>query len=257
MPRDHISIWSEWIDFRSTGIKDLNQGVKGHGEALDYYGLYPQAQHNFISGSLGAENNTITNDLLGDSLVRKSSAQPEKVPQNCRMAHFYQAGHISLTTAEAVYGQIEQWVEQTDFSADPSALDRVHEPPAGPLLEDDTSDDAVARVSGAVDLTDKLFGQVMDTAERVNRSVATEVYDVLGLHPSLGKPVKVVRAIHETVAEAVNKSSLVKGKAGFGAAKWILDAVADSKAKGGANSNSGAGDSAEQKSATDSDKRDK
>ena len=226
VPWDHISIWSEWIDFRSAGIKDLDRGVKGHAQALEYYGLYPQVQHNFISGSLGAENNTTTNDLLGDSLVRRSSAQPQNVPENCRMAHFYQAGHTSLTTSQVVYEQIEQWVAKTGFSPGPSSVGRVHEQPAARLTEDDTSGNTLAMVSGAVDLTEKLFGQVLDTGVRVNRSVATEVYDVLGLLPTLGAPVKVVRTIHGAVADAVNKSNAVNGKVGFGAAKWIVHAAA-------------------------------
>ncbi len=252
IPRDHMSIWSEWIDLRSTGIKDLNRGVKDHAEALEFYGLYPPAQHRFISGSVGADNNTITNELLGDGLVRQSSAQPQGVPENCTMVHLYRNGHISLTISQAVYDQIEPWVKATNFSPLSGMSALQHQPPDG-RVEDEPGEDPLTRASGAVDLTGKLFGQVVDTVGRVQRSVANEVYDVLGAHPSLGKPVKAVKTVHEAVADAVNKSTAAKGQLGFGAAKWILDAVADGKRRGKESRRTDAGDATNGTDTADSD----
>ncbi len=128
VPRPYIKLASDIINLRSSGIKDLRFGylVDEDWEGRDpdaplknnkhFVPLLESASHYIITGTLTENPNHPVSRMIGDVLVRKSSALGRSKEENqsipfdkANHREFNKMGHMMLTHNLEVYLQIKKW----------------------------------------------------------------------------------------------------------------------------------------------------
>jgi hypothetical protein len=95
--------WGELLDTRSAGIRDLSAGVASAGAAL-----LPSAEHHTVVAELAGSEKHLVSHLLGDLLVRSTSAQVG-VGDRLRVAP---AHHLDLLNHPLVYEALRRWLAE-------------------------------------------------------------------------------------------------------------------------------------------------
>jgi len=191
-PREYVSHWADWADFRSRGIQDLRHGLAHH--KLDFY---PGCRHSFISGSIKSDSamksasgsgrvlSRLLNRMLGDSMVQTSSAYPASAPPESRFAHLDGVRHVPLANSDRLYQQLESWVAEHREGGcqrlDPGAEARL--PAVRNLVGDLSTADVLA---GSLALAGEGVCRTVDAVETMHLSISRESYRVLNAIPVIG-----------------------------------------------------------------------
>jgi triacylglycerol lipase len=208
-PKEYISHWADWADFRSRGIQDLRHGLVHH--KLDFY---PGCRHSFISGSIKSDSavesasssgrvmSRMLNRMLGDSLVQTSSAYPETAPPESRFAHLDGVRHVPLATSNRVYQQLESWIgedrEGGCLHFDPGA--EVQLPAASDLAGDMTAADVLA---GSLVLAGEGVCRTVDAVETMHLSISRESYRILNAIPVVGAVSAPIEQIQQSISRPI------------------------------------------------------
>jgi len=193
-PRPYFSIWGDQINLRSKGVKDLGTTHS----SLEHFDFHPQCQHYFVAGSLWPSDKKIANWLLGDSLVRKSSAHPADRPEESEVSFFAGIHHIELAHSNKVWKQLNYWLSK-------------HFPPED--LGDHVNFEALQQsvltpeesslVKGAIISLTKASEHIINLTESVHKSIAKEPFSLLNQTPVVGKFSRPVQGIHNTCSAIV------------------------------------------------------
>jgi pimeloyl-ACP methyl ester carboxylesterase len=111
-PRDYLRAIADFLNVRSPGIHDLNDGeIHPDGNDLNQPPLVPRVRHYAIAGLLAAHSGHPVNQLFGDALVQENSAKGANRGWTLAgMAVFPSINHIRLTHHPAVYRQLQEWL---------------------------------------------------------------------------------------------------------------------------------------------------
>lgn len=230
MPQAYISHWADVVDVRSRGIKDLKHGLVAdefactHNYAQNHnlmdddcvhvpesigsaYGFPPQIRHHFVSGSVGKENQTVLNFLVGDIMVRTPSALPEGAPDGSPAAHFFGVPHLKLANSESVYVQLESWMddEYEVTSLPPRAVI------ARPIGQSSGRMDA-DHLKGTIKAVGAGFEQLINTVQLVHMAIANEPFAVLDKVLVTKVPARAVKEVHHGIANVIYDSLKLSGK---------------------------------------------
>ncbi|TVP58272.1 MAG: alpha/beta hydrolase [Halomonadaceae bacterium] len=111
MPRDYLRVVGDFLDLRSEGIRNLNQGdILAEAKAMPP--LLTSSRHYAIAGLLLKQPENPINLLFGDALVQENSARGLNQPgwQLTDTASFGGIDHIRLTHHPRVYQQLKEWL---------------------------------------------------------------------------------------------------------------------------------------------------
>lgn len=203
VPKDYVNVWADWVDTRSTGIRDLKWGVEKGQEEVPH-GFHEDARHHFISGSLKRGSGYWVDHCLGDSMVEKRSAHPEDAPAGSKFAHFEGIAHVPLAYSPVIYPQIKQWIEEAN-----SPVELKRYPPLAsasgmnPPSYDSQGLSLAEGVSGALSLAAFVYGRTLNTVERMHNSIAREPHQVLQKVPGVAQASTSVEAAQSAIASVV------------------------------------------------------
>jgi len=233
-PQPYINTWENWLNGRSKGIQSLKTGLyhRVDSNATDNSttnntsapSFTPSAQHCFISGSISNNKIPFANALIGDSLVRKQSANPRSAPNNSVFAHFEGKHHLSLAHSPAVYQQISEWVQSYKSDTPTKLFSNTDSPnktkPAKNTGSGGNVERAVATKLSAIKLALKGYEKTLDTIELMHNTIADEPYSLLAKAPVTHSISGVIHKHH------LNISNLV-----FGSLRKTGDIVNDQVSK--------------------------
>lgn len=222
IPLDHVNVWADWADLRSQGIKDLKLGLKDTSTKTEQTceSFTQHAEHYFISGSIGKENG-VPETLLGDSLVRRSSALPASKPANSHYAHFEQIPHIPLAHSPIVYEKISEWLKKDSKEiAKESSKDSAKNRTKLRFLEvspeeattnntpGQSREDPLSRkdlLIGAIAMALDTSSSVVNTTQTMHQSISKIPFEILGSIPVVKQISAPVSAIHDKISAQVYK----------------------------------------------------
>jgi pimeloyl-ACP methyl ester carboxylesterase len=201
VPLDYVNHWAEWLDIRSQGVKDLRHGLK-HSQGKDELGqcgsFYPNAEHYFVSGSIGNEKDSLSGKVFGDTLVRQGSAAPQARPTDSSHTHFASLDHLSLAHSEMVYQQIKQWIIKSPSN---TTLKRLSKTEAS--ISPHQKSDSVALTRGVIEVMSATAGKVIGTTEIVHKSISDIPFAILGAIPVLKEVSAPIETLHNGVTGAI------------------------------------------------------
>ena len=214
LPKEYLSHWADVIDVRSEGIKDLKHGLKkreGSPNESPCESFVSSARHYFISGGVFDDSYSFLNKLVGDSLVRKSSAKPSSAPKDSASAHFNGLAHIPLAHSELVYQQIREWIERDE---DDHTIDLIRlEPNAESCRVSNSTDFSNSElISGTIDLLVSGFNGAVKTVETMHYSIAEESFAKTNRLPVISQFSFPVEKIHKGVSDSVFSSLRYGGR---------------------------------------------
>lgn len=208
-PREYVSHWADWADFRSRGIKDLRHGLAQH-----KFDFYPGCRHSFISGSIKSDSamesaggpgrvwSGLLNRTLGDSMVQTSSAFPASAPPESRFAHLDGVRHVPLANSNRVYQQLENWIGETREAGcrglDPGA--EVQLSAARNLVGDMSTADVLA---GSLVLAGEGVCRTVDAVETIHVSISRESYRVLNAIPVIGAVSAPIEQVQRSISSPI------------------------------------------------------
>jgi len=238
VPKDYVSLWADWIDVRSEGIKDLKEGLlnlntaKRKGVAQENEdecnSFSSAAEHYFISGSVSEKQDSLLNKTLGDSLVRKTSAKPNSAPKGSPHAHFEGISHIPLAHSEAVYLQLEEWIAAQETKVELKQFSDTGNIEASSKAG--LSNEEI--FTGSIDLLASAYQQTVNTVETMQRSIADEPFSVLKKIPIVSTASETVEGSHKEILNTIYFSLKTGGKLVHQGSKLAAKGVSLMKEKG-------------------------
>ena len=226
-PQPYINTWESWLNGRSKGIQSLKTGLyhRVDSDATDNSttnntsapSFTPSAQHCFISGSISNNKIPFAGALIGDSLVRKQSANPRSAPNNSVFAHFEGKHHLSLAHSPSVYRQISEWVQTyksdtvitLSSNTDTANKNKGSRPTKKTETSEGTENTIDAKLS-AIKLALKGYKKTLDTVELMHNTIADEPYSLLAKVPATQSISSVIHKHHLNISNRVF-GSLRKG----------------------------------------------
>jgi len=202
IPKSYIHQWADWANIRSEGIQNLKHGLKQ--TSVEYH---PQATHHFISGGLSKEQGDSPSWLTkvaGDSLVRRSSAQPKDAPINSKYQHFEHIAHLPLAYSEEVYQQLHTWFSELQPS--PETIRLTVEKETLNFLDHghpDTAPSTSEIIRDSIDLVKTGIDQTLNTVEKTHLEIAKEPFSVLNRIPVVRPVAQTVDRIHNAISKGV------------------------------------------------------
>jgi len=174
-PITYVNHWADWFALRSKGIKDLRYGISNDN---DNTAFNTSVKHCFVSGSLSKKPGSTVNRVLGDSLVRHSSAHPGDKPEPSSSVHFEGVHHIALAHNDDVYLQVKTWVglcqERTLRCSDPIPFT---DQPVANIPSDSLSLKQLG--VGSAMLINDTYNQVLDSVQAIHGAVSDDSYSLL------------------------------------------------------------------------------
>jgi pimeloyl-ACP methyl ester carboxylesterase len=231
IPKEYVRHWADWVDLRSEGIQDLKDGLRYLNQQAASGGscqsFTEHARHYFISGAV-SRTRPFLNHLVGDALVRHSSANPRSAPLNCRNAHFEGVVHMHLANSQRVYEQIKSWLMEDVLSpasqaAIPLRSSSVIKKPYTEKHEHDVSTQAL--IAGTIDLLATGYSKTLETVEMLHYSIADEPFAILQKVPVINQLAEPVEEVHRQVLDTVYKTLRSSGKWVHAAARKLAPAV--------------------------------
>jgi pimeloyl-ACP methyl ester carboxylesterase len=227
IPKEYVRHWADWVDLRSEGIQDLKDGLRylnkqaASGEAC--YSFTEHARHYFISGAVSRSKPWL-NHLMGDALVRHSSANPRSAPVNCRNAHFEGVVHMHLANSRRVYEQIKGWLKEdalcpASLASTPLKTYRVIKKPYTERYEHDVSTQDL--IAGTLDLLATGYAKTLETVETLHYSIADEPFSILQKVPVVSQLAEPVEVVHRQVLDSVYRVLRSGGKWAHAAARKL------------------------------------
>ncbi len=232
VPIDYINQWADWIDLRSQGIKDLKDGLVNlnntssspecneadpYKQSVKCGSFVEHAQHHFISGGVSENKNSVTNKLVGDTLVRYSSAHPISAPDNAKNSHFEGISHVPLAHSDKVYQQIKQWFNEhvTDHS-----IVLFKAPEIATSLGNNTPEvnelSSQEIISGTLDLLLKAYEHSVNSVEKTHHAIVNQTHSTLEHVPvtrNISKPIsKMQKDIIDTIYYSLKKGGKLAQK---------------------------------------------
>ncbi len=228
VPLNYVNQWADWIDLRSQGIKDLKDGLLNlnntssspENEAADPYqqsvkcgSFVEHAQHHFISGGVSENKYSITNKLVGDTLVRHSSAHPISAPDNAKNAHIEGVSHVPLAHSNKVYLQIKQWFNEhvtnhdiLSFKAQATAVSFDYNTPEVNELSSQEI------ISGTLDLLLKAYDHSINSVEKTHNAIVNTTNSTLEKVPAVKEISKPLSKTHKDIIDTIYYSLRKGGK---------------------------------------------
>lgn len=218
IPKEYVSHWADWVDIRSEGIQDLKDGLRylnkdRSKEEPVCHSFTEHAQHYFISGAV-SKKNSLLNKLVGDSLVRQSSAKPSSAPLTSHTAHFEGMVHMHLANSKRVYQQIKSWLMQ-DAAADPSLSIplKTYTIVRKPYTEKNQHDISTQElVAASIELLASAYEKTLETVETMHYAIADEPFSVLQKLPVISQVADPIEATHKQILDSVYKILRMSGK---------------------------------------------
>jgi len=228
VPVNYINQWADWIDLRSQGIKDLKDGLvdlnNSSGspdiEKSDPYkqsvkcgSFVEHAQHHFISGGVSDNKHGVANKLIGDTLVRHSSAHPISAPDNAKNSHFEGISHVPLAHSSRVYKQIKQWFNEhktnhpiiSFMSQDTVILEDKDMPQINELSSHEI-------ISGTLDLLLQAYNHSVDSVEKTHHAIVDKTHSALEKIPATKKVSPPLSKSHKDILDTIYYSLKKGGK---------------------------------------------
>lgn len=230
MPKEYISLWADWIDIRSEGIKDLKTGLMNlstprqasetvEAESLTCVSFHADAQHYFVSGSIS--ENKLLNSAVGDSLVHQTSAKPKSAPKNSIHQHFEGIPHIPLAHSDDVYSQLKAWFDESKTN---TKLRHFTASSASTATKAKSlSNEEI--VTGSIDLLASAYQHTVGTVETMQRSISDEPFSVLRKVPAVNKVSEVVEGSHEEILNTIYFSLRAGGKFVHGSSRLATEGL--------------------------------
>jgi len=228
VPLSYVNQWAEWIDFRSQGIKDLRDGLVDlnktssspdceepdpYKQSMKCGSFVDHAQHHFISGGVSEHKGGVANKLVGDTLVRHSSAHPISAPDNAKSSHFEGISHVPLAHSDRVYQQIKQWFNE-HTTEHPTLLFNEQEATSSVnnnvAKENELSSHEI--ISGTVDLLLKAYSKSIEHIEDSHRSVVGKTNTALEKVPVVKSVSSPIAATHKDIIDTIYYSLKKGGK---------------------------------------------
>jgi len=228
VPLSYVNQWADWIDLRSQGIKDLKDGLINlnntsqspdsnesdpYKQSVKCGSFVEHAQHHFVSGGVSENKDGVTNKLVGDTLVRHSSAHPISAPDDAKNAHFEGISHVPLAHSEKVYQQIKQWFSEhiTDhcvisFKAQETAISFDGNTPKTKELSSHEI------ISGTLDLLLKAYDRGVNSVEKTHNSIVNETNTALEKIPAVKKISSPLSKTHKEITDTIYYSLKKGGK---------------------------------------------
>ncbi len=228
VPLTYVNQWADWIDLRSQGIKDLKDGLldlndtssSSENNEPDPYkqsvkcgSFVEHAQHHFISGGLSKSKNSVTNKLIGDTLVRHSSAHPMSAPDNAKNSHFEGISHVPLAHSNRVYQQIKQWFNEhttnhptVSFKEQKAATSLDHDVPKTNELSSNEI------ISGTLELLLQAYGRRLNSTDKKKHASVKETNTTLEKAPTVSNLSKPLSKTHKDVIDSIYYSLKKGGK---------------------------------------------
>lgn len=228
VPLNYVNQWADWIDLRSQGIKDLKDGLLDlnntsnstqnnepdpYKQSVKCGSFVEHAQHHFISGGVSENKHSVANKLVGDTLVRHSSAHPISAPDDAKNSHFEGITHVPLAHSDKVYQQIKQWftehtTEQPIISFKTQettiALDG-NSPKTNELSSHEI-------ISGTLDLLLQAYDHSVKSVEKTHRSIVNNTNEPLENVPTMRKVSKPISKTHKDIIDTIYYSLRKGGK---------------------------------------------
>jgi pimeloyl-ACP methyl ester carboxylesterase len=228
VPRDYINHWADWIDMRSEGIQNLKHGLTffGGDKSADAVcdSFTEHARHYFISSAVADKSDSLINKVLGDGLVRQSSANPRSAPANCQNAHFEGMSHVNLAHSDRVYQQIKNWLDGEQLgkpSSNKTAL-QCYNPIRKPYTAENEHDVSTqALMAGTLALLATGYEKTIETVETVHYSIAGEPFSMLQKIPFVSQVADPVESAHKEILDLVYRSLRLGGKVVHKVAKQL------------------------------------
>lgn len=228
VPLNYVNQWADWIDLRSQGIKDLKDGLLNlnntssspessepdpYKQSVKCGSFVVHAQHHFISGGVSENKHGVTNKLVGDTLVRHSSAHPISAPDNAKNAHFEGVTHVPLAHSDKVYQQIKQWFIEhvTDhpivsFKAQETAISFDDNTPR---INELSSQEII---SSTLDLLLQAYEHGVNSVEKKHHSIVNKTNTRLEKVPAVRKVSTPLSKTHKNIVETIYYSLKKGGK---------------------------------------------
>ena len=228
IPKGYVSHWADWVDIRSEGIQDLKDGLRYLNKTTEAQNsvcnsFTEHARHYFISGAVSKKNSAM-NKLMGDSLVRQSSANPRSAPLNCQNAHFEGVVHMHLANSKRVYNQIKIWLQADTLRASSLADTPVKQylPIKKPYTEVNDNDISTQDlIAGSIDLLASAYEKTVETVETMHYAIADEPFSALQKVPLVSQLADPIEATHKQILDSIYKALRSGGKWVHSAAKTI------------------------------------
>lgn len=207
IPFEPISHWAEWADLRSQGIKDLRVGLaadpKLNFQAYEA-GFLETAEHLFISGSVAKRHDSLMGKLLGDTLVRQTSAVPYSRPAGSQIMRFEKLAHIPLAHSWAVYSCIREWVAERQGHCELKSLPACEVAMPSPAAKNHLTTFA------ALEVVSDTATKVIDSTEFMHRSISDIPFGLLRRVPLISPVSTSVETLHKSISDLVYRT-LKKG----------------------------------------------
>ncbi len=228
VPLNYINQWADWIDLRSQGIKDLKDGLINlnntssspesnesdpYKQSVKCGSFVEHAQHHFISGGVSENKDSVANKLVGDTLVRYSSAHPISAPDNAKNSHFEGITHVPLAHSNKVYQQIKQWFNE-----------HISQQPVVSFKAEDTAvsfDDNTPRVnelssqeiiSSTLDLLLQAYEHGVNSVEKTHHSIVNNTHATLEKVPTVRNISTPLSKTHKDIVDTIYSSLKIGGK---------------------------------------------
>lgn len=193
-------------NLRSAGVKDLRHGSlldeDWQGRDLDALDapvpravpLHAGMAHYLVAGTLTQNENHVLGQLLGDALVRLSSAtapgRRAALPQE-HVAVLPGIHHMLLAHSPQVYGVLRRWF------GEPRAEPARATSPAQPASSEPSSSNAgFERLDAYRALLEDAIDQGVSAVQRVQEELTQRPYDLMAELPPLQAPTALVRSAH-------------------------------------------------------------
>jgi len=228
VPLNYVNQWADWIDLRSQGIKDLKDGLidlnntstapesnesDPYKQSVKCGSFVAHAQHHFISGGVSENKYSVANKLVGDTLVRHSSAHPISAPDNAKNAHFEGITHVPLAHSDKVYQKIKQWFNEhitkhstISFKAQKAAISVEDNTP---IINELSSQEII---SGTIDLLLQAYEHSVKSVEKTHHSIVRETSTTLEKVPAVRKISKPLSKTHKDIIDTIYYSLKKGGK---------------------------------------------
>jgi len=233
VPKDYINHWADWIDLRSEGIKDLRAGLlhlksvdadsnslgeESYEKSVQCGSFYQYAHHYFVSGTLLEKEDSWLNKMMGDSLVKTTSANPRAAPENSQYAHFDGMPHIPLAHSNKVYLQLKKWISESGSDIalvyGEKALEPVPVQPKRGLSNQEV-------FTGCIDLLATAYQQTVKTVEKMHHSISDEPFSILEKVPVVSDVSKSTEVIHREILDTIYFSLKEGGRLVDKSLKWV------------------------------------
>ena len=228
VPINYVNQWAEWIDLRSQGIKDLKDGLldlnntssSPQNNESDPYkqsercgSFVEHAQHHFISGGVSEKKDSVTNKLIGDTLVRQSSAHPISAPSNAKNSHFEGISHIPLAHSNKVYQQIQQWFnehETTHTTISFKTTDTTSSFNDNTAKANELSSHEI--ISSTLDLLLQAYEHSVNSVEKTHHAIVDETNSALEKSSTVKKVSSPLSKVHKDIIDTIYYSLKKGGK---------------------------------------------